>query len=123
MSVAVVFDWPKAIQPLPRSVNSSRRRTISRSPSTITKVPLALWSVRMNLSRRRSILPCERDAMRSLITSSAVASRPIDTAVNSSDNRCSCPCSTSRSVVFFGLYTEREAAIVVASSLCCHISS
>src|SRR5207245_1288892 len=74
-SVAVARDWPKAIQPCPRSVNSSRRSTISLSPSTVMKVPFALWSVRMNLSRRRSILPCAREAMRSLTTRSAEAAR------------------------------------------------
>src|SRR6185295_11724713 len=102
-SVEVARVWPKAIHPCPRRVNSSRRRTISLSPSMVMKVPFALWSVRMNLSRRRSILPCAREAIRSRITRSADWSRP-SASDGFSDERITSPaCVLIRSFAFFGL--------------------
>ena len=76
-SLEPVRDCPNAIQPWPRRVNSSRRRTISLSPSMVTKVPFALWSVRMNLSRRRSISSTRARAMPRRRTVSSVVRRAI----------------------------------------------
>src|SRR5918995_135306 len=65
----------------------------------------------MNLSSRRSILPCAREAMRSLITRSADWSRPIASDGRSAESTRSAPWIFRRSVVLRGLNTDcREAS-------------
>ena len=49
---------------------SSRRIMISGSPSMLIQLPFELWSMNTNLSRRRSMRACMRDALRSAMTTS-----------------------------------------------------
>src|SRR5207302_1830973 len=60
---------PSASQPCLRSAMSSRCTRISPSPSTVTKVPLVLWSLSTKLSWRRTIVQCRRETFWLAITS------------------------------------------------------
>src|SRR6185503_3565923 len=61
-SAASTRACPKAIQPCLPSMYSSRLRRISASPSAVTQVPLVLWSLRIHLSERRSMVQWDREA-------------------------------------------------------------
>src|SRR2546422_10996842 len=123
MSEVPARGCPNAIQPCLRSGNSSRCSTTSISSTTVTNVPFVLWSRSKNLSWRRSIVQCCREAFVSATTRSQPASRPIRSESLPRRRAISRPRYFRRSLASGMRSTDMVVARSVMSGLCRQTSS